>query len=155
MAVQWNKVTWYSKLLAVVLFVAVFYIGFNLGQQKKEITSVKAPEEQSPAKTISPAVTIASENINEENFSGKMPVLSGTSATVAPAKKYIDQTIADFRKEANTDVPDLRAKFGASAPPAQYEIDINAKYVKGAKTESIVLTVYTYTGGAHGSSIYN
>ena len=30
MALEWNKVTWYSKLLAVILFVLTFYIGFNL-----------------------------------------------------------------------------------------------------------------------------
>lgn len=30
--IQWNKVTWYSKLLAVVLFVAVFFLGFYLGK---------------------------------------------------------------------------------------------------------------------------
>ena len=29
--IQWNKVTWYSKLIAVVVFVATFIIAFNLG----------------------------------------------------------------------------------------------------------------------------
>jgi len=33
MSIQWNKVTWYSKLIAVVIFVAVFFLGFYLGQQ--------------------------------------------------------------------------------------------------------------------------
>ena len=35
--IEWNKVTWYSKLLAVVLFVVVFYMGFCLGSQFGEI----------------------------------------------------------------------------------------------------------------------
>jgi hypothetical protein len=30
--IQWNKVTWYSKLVAVILFVAVFFLGFHLGK---------------------------------------------------------------------------------------------------------------------------
>ncbi|OGY61172.1 MAG: hypothetical protein A3F99_00740 [Candidatus Colwellbacteria bacterium RIFCSPLOWO2_12_FULL_43_11] len=31
MHIEWNKVTWYSKLLAVVLFVGTFFLGFYLG----------------------------------------------------------------------------------------------------------------------------
>jgi len=31
MTIQWNKVTWYSKLLAVILFVLTFYVAFSLG----------------------------------------------------------------------------------------------------------------------------
>jgi hypothetical protein len=45
MNIQWNQVTWYSKLLAVVLFVATFIIAFNLGmlyEQTSMMTSVVA-----------------------------------------------------------------------------------------------------------------
>ena len=31
MAIEWNKVTWYSKLAAVVVFLATFLIAFDLG----------------------------------------------------------------------------------------------------------------------------
>jgi membrane-bound inhibitor of C-type lysozyme len=31
MTIEWNKVTWYSKLFAVILFVLTFYIAFLLG----------------------------------------------------------------------------------------------------------------------------
>ena len=31
MKIHWNKVTWYSKLLALILFVALPFIGFCLG----------------------------------------------------------------------------------------------------------------------------
>jgi hypothetical protein len=33
MQIQWNKVTWYSKLIALVLFVALPFIGFYYGTQ--------------------------------------------------------------------------------------------------------------------------
>ncbi len=33
MHIKWNTVTWYSKLLAVILFVAIFAIGLCLGMQ--------------------------------------------------------------------------------------------------------------------------
>ena len=29
--IEWNRVTWYSKLAAVVVFVATFFVAFNLG----------------------------------------------------------------------------------------------------------------------------
>lgn len=31
MSIEWNRVTWYSKLLAGVVFLAAFIIAFNLG----------------------------------------------------------------------------------------------------------------------------
>lgn len=33
--IQWNKVTWYSKVVAVVIFVATFFLGFYLGIQSE------------------------------------------------------------------------------------------------------------------------
>ena len=33
MKIVWNKVTWYSKLLAVIIFVATFALAFYLGMQ--------------------------------------------------------------------------------------------------------------------------
>lgn len=32
MLIEWNKVTWYSKLLAVILFVGTFFLGFYFGR---------------------------------------------------------------------------------------------------------------------------
>lgn len=37
MNIEWNKVTWYSKLVAVILFTATFYLGFNLGKESEKI----------------------------------------------------------------------------------------------------------------------
>lgn len=36
MQIQWNKVTWYSNLVAVILFIAIFALGFYLGDQYRE-----------------------------------------------------------------------------------------------------------------------
>ncbi len=33
MRIKWNEVTWYSKILAIILFVGVFWLGFYLGQK--------------------------------------------------------------------------------------------------------------------------
>ncbi len=37
MKIIWDKVTWYSKLLAVILFVFVFIFAFKLGQEYQQI----------------------------------------------------------------------------------------------------------------------
>ncbi|KKR62515.1 MAG: hypothetical protein UU01_C0006G0016 [Parcubacteria group bacterium GW2011_GWA2_40_37] len=95
------------------------------------------PSKEEP-KTVTPP-TITTKKITEENFSSTVPVILGSSAVAVQARAYIDKTISEFRKEANN---------------GGYEINIDAKYIKSDKTESIVLSVYSYTGGAHGSSIY-
>ena len=38
MKIEWNSVTWYSKILAVILFVLTFSLGFGLGEKKEEIS---------------------------------------------------------------------------------------------------------------------
>ena len=35
--IEWNKVTWYSKLLAVFVFLGTFYIAFNLGREDQAL----------------------------------------------------------------------------------------------------------------------
>jgi hypothetical protein len=40
MGIEYNQVTWYSKLVAVILFVATFWIGFYFGGAFHEVASV-------------------------------------------------------------------------------------------------------------------
>jgi hypothetical protein len=153
MKIQWNKVTWYSQLLAIILFVLAFYIGFYLGEQKAKIGTInEVPQKQTLTKTT--PISIKIQNIEEENFSGTKPIISGSSLLAVQARAYVEQKITEFRTQANTDVPDMRKKFGADSPPATYTIDIGATYIKGDKTESIEISVYAYTGGAHGNDSY-
>jgi hypothetical protein len=55
MNIQWNKVTWYSKLIALVLFVALPFIGFYYGMQYGKIieTIAQTPVATSTAGTPS------------------------------------------------------------------------------------------------------
>lgn len=99
-------------------------------------------------------ISITDKKITEENFNGKTSVIHGTGLLAVKMQEYINATISDFRKQSNTDVPDIRKNFGEDVPSSAYEIDVNSKYIKGPKTESIVTSVYTFTGGAHGSTIY-
>ena len=42
MKIEWNKVTWYSSLFAVILYLAVFYIGFYFGTEYAKVTNLEA-----------------------------------------------------------------------------------------------------------------
>ena len=59
MKLQWNKVTWYSKLIAVLVFLGVFVWAFYLGRQYEEIAGMEAtstgtvvPPAQTPANLV-------------------------------------------------------------------------------------------------------
>ena len=56
MKIEWNKVTWYSKVAAVVLFVLTFYIGFNLGKDTVKII----PEPEFTHSTITKPINTVS-----------------------------------------------------------------------------------------------
>jgi hypothetical protein len=47
MKIEWNRVTWYSKLAALVVFLATFAVAFNLGalweQTNSETALVNTP----------------------------------------------------------------------------------------------------------------
>ncbi len=43
MNIEWNRVTWYSKVLAILVFGATFFVGFKLGslyQQAKDYSAL-------------------------------------------------------------------------------------------------------------------
>jgi hypothetical protein len=46
MNVEFNRVTWYSKLLAVIVFLAVLAFGFYLGTRNAEINALFNTPEQ-------------------------------------------------------------------------------------------------------------
>jgi hypothetical protein len=143
-----KKAIIYATILVVLIAIGL-YLKFYKGNTP---LVVENPEEQTET-TVNP-VSIDTKTIKEENFSGKVAVVSGEDDIAKEAQKYIDQTVRDFKKTADTDVPAMREQFGAESNSAQYEIDIDAKHLKGGKTQSIVMMTYAYTGGAHGSSIY-
>ena len=47
MKIEWNKVTWYSKLLAAVLFIVVFCVGYNLGKKAEQVEQLSLPPQDS------------------------------------------------------------------------------------------------------------
>ncbi|MEK9177219.1 MAG: hypothetical protein AAB923_02890 [Patescibacteria group bacterium] len=49
MDIELNKVTWYSKLAAVVLFVGVFGLGFYLGKEYETVSPAATTTPEAPA----------------------------------------------------------------------------------------------------------
>src|ERR1035437_8042055 len=93
----------------------------------------KAPvveEQNTSTPSSSSAVTISTLKINETNFTGTRIIIQGKSKVATLAQNYVDQTVADFKKTADTDVPPMRQEFGADGAQATYSIDFVGKYVK-------------------------
>jgi len=44
MSIKWNRVTWYSQVVAIILFLAVFALGFWIGKLDGLQTAALAQE---------------------------------------------------------------------------------------------------------------
>lgn len=74
--IQWNKVTWYSQLAALVIGVAIFFLGFYVGQSQAPlmVTSEQVVTEtpaQSDALTEAPEMPIQSDASGEGRAEGR------------------------------------------------------------------------------------
>ena len=60
MKIEWNKVTWYSKLLALALFVALPFIGFYYGMQYGKIVGAigQVPPMIATSSAIAPSTRV-------------------------------------------------------------------------------------------------
>ncbi|OGI60239.1 hypothetical protein A2814_02825 [Candidatus Nomurabacteria bacterium RIFCSPHIGHO2_01_FULL_38_19] len=139
----------------VYLVVLVILVVVGLYWQGRYNTTSVVPEtpKEETAKSL-PEISIGTENIKEENFSGTRPTISSTNAVAVATRTYIEERVKEFKTTADIDVPDMREKFGADSPTANYTIDISATEVQSEKTQSIVMSIYTYTGGANGHSSF-
>lgn len=146
----------YLKLIGVVLLITIFYIGYKLGSGKSKIVDDSIPGKSDVTANVlqKQKPTITNTDIQETNFTGKVSIISGSGVLATKAKEYVDTTVAEFKAQADKDVPAMRKDFGADSPSANYTLNIEAKYLDNTATQSIVVSVYTFTGGAHGSSYY-
>ena len=137
--------------MGFVVVLAVVLVGYFLikppRSEDEGIPGAKVTGEIEPIK-------ITQVDIKETNFSGSKPAIAGSAEVARVTREYVDQQVKDFKGDADRDVPDVREKFGADHPAANYTIDIEAKYMPGTKTNSIILNMYMYTGGANGNSLY-
>ncbi len=69
MTIEWNNVTWYSKIAAVVLFVGTFFLGFWLGTMKTEKVCVEVPR-------------VVHRSAEQNNLTNTFPQTTATPVTV-------------------------------------------------------------------------
>lgn len=78
MTIEWNKVTWYSKAAAVVLFVATFFLGFWFGTTKAGVVYVEVPFSKQ-AKNFSDSSNVATATSSLQTY-GPKTFTSGTTS---------------------------------------------------------------------------
>jgi hypothetical protein len=144
----------YKSIGLITMLVIVVAVLFFWKRSKNDTVSTMPRSDQKQTIKTTVPISIRTEDIKEENFSGTTAVISGSSALATAARAYVESEIAQFRTSANEEVPDIRSEFGSDNPMANYTIDISAKYTWGSKTESIIINEYAYTGGANGHSLY-
>ena len=136
-----------KKNLPIILILFLVVVGAFFIFKKHAV----APVEQVPTQSQEIAITTVS--VAEQNYSGSYPKITGGGAIAVAARVYVANEIASFKKDADNEVPDIRKEFGSDSPSAQYTIDIQGTYQKGSVYDSIILSEYTFTGGAHGNSV--
>lgn len=141
-----------GRAIGFIVVMCVALVGYWLINRPNNEPTVN-PEDKISGNEEVP-IAIEKVDIKETNFTGSKPAISGSAQIAIEAQKYINAQIAEFKKSADEEVPDMRDKFGADHPTANYTVDIEAKYLPGTKTDSIVLNMYFYTGGANGNSLY-
>ncbi len=81
MTIEWNKVTWYSKIVSVVLFVATFFLGFWLGTIKAQHVDIemttKNAQSVSLVKTSTSTLEISDITSNPAVYNGKTLFVHG------------------------------------------------------------------------------
>ncbi len=142
-----------STYITIIVVLLLIIGGILLFKKNATAPSVVDTTKEPTTSTTTP-ITIKDQTIKETNFTGKESIITGSGLLADAARTYINDTVSTFRQSANEQVPDIKAHFGASDPASAYEIDIKATYVKAAKTDSIIIDDYEYTGGANGNSLY-
>lgn len=146
------KETLKNNSIYIVALVILIAIGLYLRYQAKDAPLPEMTEEIKV--TTDGSISIESKEIDEKNFGGRVAVISGDSSLAVASRKYIDETVAEFKKQADTDVPEMIEQFGADNPVSKYELAIEAELYESEDTKSIAMSTYIYNGGAHGNSSY-
>ncbi len=142
-------------LLIIASILLVILIGILLLNNSAKVTpTVTAPAIQNTQVPSIIPISITDEPFTLEYYSGTKPVIAGSSAIAVAAREFVNASIQEYNANAIKEVPDRQKEFGAEAPAAAYTIDMHAKEVHGANTESILIDSYLYMGGANGMSTY-
>jgi Protein of unknown function (DUF3298) len=143
-----------KEVVIVLLFVALMAgaVVYSRNHTDSSLFPNSSTSTSDTVKHTSPSITKIA--IHEENFTGTRLLITGQRVAEISAQKYVDDTIAEFKATADADVPEIRAQMGGDSASSDYSIDFDGTYVQSDTTESVVISVYRFTGGAHGTTLY-
>ena len=139
------------KFFPVLAVLIILLAGTYYWRAQKGPTVVQTDVDKTKINT---QISITAQEIQEENYTGSRPVITGEGKLAEAGREYVENTVEEFVAQANTDVPAMRKSFGMDSPVASYTIDLEASQAESDTTRSLILSVYVYAGGAHGSSSY-
>lgn len=121
---------------------------------KKPLAPTNPDQNGNSLATDNGTITISEEEIKEEYYTVKKPVIQGSGILATTAQNYVTTTVQAFADAANAEVPERIKEFGEGNPSTNYGLELSAKEVTSKATRSIVLNGYDYRGGANGQSFY-
>lgn len=90
MAIQFNKVTWYSKVLALIVFLAALAFAFYMGMQ---YGTIRALIRYSPAPVPTPTFTPMPSSSSAAQAEDSSPLSSPSSAQQGPVEKDVTLSV--------------------------------------------------------------
>jgi membrane-bound inhibitor of C-type lysozyme len=109
MNIEYNKVTWYSALVAVILYIGTYFFAFYLGQQVQMIKDQLA--QTVPAAASAPAASSSAEN-NNVITSATFDCDGGKTISAVFFGDRVELTLSDGRN--------MNIAHGISASGARY-----------------------------------
>ena len=154
-----------KKLLIVLNIVFVGVIIYLVVTRDKKEAPIEAPATETPVNTESGEVTSQNQILGgeeEESLSGgsseylkidaKYPSFDN-KATSKLVKEFIDDQFKTFKQESSFESLPQEEKDRMKENGSQYEFITTYKIYRTENTASIVFSIYTYMGGAHGGHI--
>ncbi len=127
MVIEWNKVTWYSKILAVILFVGVFCLGYWIGKQNVDTVYVEVFRHIKKQDQILPPPPLADLSIG---VAGQR-VASGTLRFTAG--KYLDLALIVSERGSDCGGGESCHDFIKMTP----DLDLESEHISGLRIDSV------------------
>ncbi len=143
-----------KEIFFIILGIALVALGaYSL--YTKNVETIKAPSQKIQIKQFQISDKKITDNTNPFKIDISYPEISGQDWYNQKVKDFVDSQLADFKKNSldNDEVIKKADPEGYAKYPREYDMTVG--YTKGQIDDSvisIVFNVYTFEGGAHGST---
>lgn len=147
-----------NAFLALLLVIVTGLLG-HLALMNLKIKAPKAiPITAPPAEEteVDTSVEIRYQEDYSDAYEIDYPQLIGNMQIIEQANDFITELVSDTKEVANRDRIESVAEFGSLPTYLQnpYVLDIQAEYISSLELESLVLSTYSYFGGANGTGTF-